>query len=444
MGLASMFSGQVFFAPLQANPPLQPAEVEQIITIAWQWLVLVAVIAWLGTLIAECRLLAAFKGQQRSEITAILHIAVQRQRRQGWLWLSITLVGTATLFWLRLSHVLPDQQLNQPPDWLALERFLIQAPEGWLWLARGSLALVALSLLAVLSFSAWRRTHAQHTPGRASSRGRSAHTVDQSNEPGKTRPGDTSAQPQNRSAQSNFTSSRLIATQESMQRRLLAEQRGTQLSLVIAIALLFTIILANPALQFAQLPITLLALSSVALLAFAAWLGSILYLAFVLTPATHVIDNAERTQTLVELLPAIRPPLAQAIVALALSAIFLGETHLTSFSSLPTLLTSPASWLLIGEAGILGVIMLLTFHQKRRTLPHLARMAWLAARGTLMGVLSGMDMSRALQITQQERQRLANRAERRLTRSTALQATLGVVFLLCLVLGWFFTMPPTL
>lgn len=136
MGLISIFSGQALFAPLADITGLQPADLEQLATIAWQWLVLSAVIAWIGALIAGYRLLTAFKGQQPSEIAAVLHMAAQRQRRQNWLWLSIILVGSMALFWLRLPHVLPQQQLNQAPAWAALETFALSTSEGWLWLAR--------------------------------------------------------------------------------------------------------------------------------------------------------------------------------------------------------------------------------------------------------------------------------------------------------------------
>src|SRR5215470_7890462 len=105
MGLASILSGQAALPSLADITSLQPADFEHLATIAWQWLVLSAVAVWLGSLIAGYRLLSAFKGQQSSEIAAVLHMAAQRQRRQNWLWLSMMMVGTFALFWLRLPHV---------------------------------------------------------------------------------------------------------------------------------------------------------------------------------------------------------------------------------------------------------------------------------------------------------------------------------------------------
>src|SRR5579863_6352801 len=164
MGLADIFSGQAFPAPSADILGLGPSDFEQLATIAWQWLVLAALVAWIGALIAGFRLFNAFQGQQQSEIAAVLHIAAQRQRRQSWLWVSIILAGGVALFWLRLPHVLLQQQLDEMPNWSAVGAFLISAPEGWLWLARAALALLALGLTAALSLQARRRIEQSRPP----------------------------------------------------------------------------------------------------------------------------------------------------------------------------------------------------------------------------------------------------------------------------------------
>ena len=177
-----------------------------------------------------------------------------------------------------------------------------------------------------------------------------------------------------------------------------------------------------------------------ALLTLAVWLGRTIYTAFVLIPSCRAIENDERTQALLELFQAIRPTLPQAIAALALYGIFFVEVHFTdmqlsSIGSLPHLLQSPISWALLAEVCLLGGMLLLASYQKRRVLPHLARMAWLAARGTVATVLSGMDVSRSLQISQDERQKLAALAERRLLKTLTAQAALSLLLLLCLVIA---------
>lgn len=414
MSLANIFSGQASPAPLADIVGLQPTDFEQLATIAWQWLLLSALIAWIGTLIASYRLLSAFRGQQPAEIAAILHIAAQRQRRQSWLWLSIILTGSAALFWLRLPHVLPQQQLNQAPNWPALGSFLLSTPEGWLWLARGGLALLALGLVTGVSILAHRRMRQVQAPDLLTRSERARRRWH------RRRPPPFGVE----SSQSS-----------SLEQRFLAERRHAQGSLVIVAALLCTFLLPLTDGPTAQLPITALALNGVVLLTLAMWLGGVLYLASILVPASYIIESAERSQTLVEALSASRPSLTPALFAIALYSVFSVETRLTSFSSLLLLFSTPFGLLLIAELALLGVTLLLALYQVRRALPALAQAAWLAARGTVMSVLGGMDVSRSLEMSQHERQTLAHRAERRLTNIAYLQVILGMLVLLCLVLA---------
>jgi hypothetical protein len=435
MGLASIFSRQASLASLIDTVGLQPAQVEQIITIAWQWLVFAAVIAWIGVLIAGYRLLSAFRGQQSSEITAVLHVAAQRQRRQGWLWLSMMLAGMLALFWLRLSHVLPHQQLNRAPDWSALGLFVFSTPEGWLWLARGGLVLLGGGLLTAFSLAARRRARREHFPDLLTRRERLRHQVEQTGSV-QHRTGENSLRA-GRVHQGTLSVTLLTAEIDSHRRQLLAEQRNGQMLLAVGLALLCTLLLPLPDTAPARLPITMLALNGVALLALAVWLGSALYLAAVLAPATRIIEGDERTQRLVEMVAAIRPALTQTCIAPGLYGLFLVEARLPGVNDLPVLLDTPFGWVMSAEVMLLGMMLLLSLYQSRGVFPALAQAAWLAARGTVMSVLGGMDVSRSLQITQRERQALAQRAERRLTRIAAAQVILGLLILLCLALAAF-------
>ncbi|HEU5368748.1 MAG TPA: hypothetical protein VFU69_09800, partial [Ktedonobacterales bacterium] len=128
-------------------------------------------------------------------------------------------------------------------------------------------------------------------------------------------------------------------------------------------------------------------------------------------------------------------------IALALYSLFSMETHLSSLDSLPALLSTPSGWFFIAEMTLLGATLLLTLYQARRALPALAQAAWLAARGTVMSVLGGMDVSRPLQMSQRERQALANRAEQRMRNIACAQVILGMLMLLCIVLTSVFVGP---
>jgi uncharacterized membrane protein len=433
MGLASILSGQASLGPLIHNVGIQPADFEPLALVAWQWLVLSAIAAWIGGLAAGNRLLKAFRGQQPSEIAAVLHIAVQRQRRQNWLWLSIILTGTLALFWLRMPQALPHQQLNQPPNWPALEAFVFTTPEGWLWLARGGLALLAFGLIAAVSISAFRRVRRERAPDLLA-RSLSIRRRWRRGPQNAAFHSDSRSQVDSPDA---FASTSMHALEQRFQ----VERRQMQIGLLIVTALLWTFLLPLIDGVNGQLPITGLALNGLALLALAVWLGGVLYLTSVLAPASHIIESAERTQTLVQAFSASRPAFAPAGIALALYSVFSLETHLTSFASLPALLSTPSGWFFSAALGLLGAILLLTLYQARRALPTLAQAAWLAARGTVMSVLGGMDVSRSLQVSQRERQTIANRAERRLRSIAHAQVILGILILLCLVLASVFGGP---
>ncbi len=438
MGLASIFSGQASLFPLAQSAGIQPADFEPLAVIAWQWLVLSAIIAWIGGLTAGYRLLTAFRGQQQSEIAAVLHIAVQRQRRQSWLWLSIIVAGMAALFWLRVSQALPHQQLNQPPNWPALGSFVLTTPEGWLWLARGGLALLALGLVAAISLSAFLRARRERASDLLTRRERTRSRWLRRGGP--RRSGDAAFWEESRSL-ADLPFAFQAPSMPMLEQRFQIERRQMQIGLVIVAALLCTFLLPLVDGMNGQLPITGLVLNGLALLALSVWLGGVLYLASVLAPASHIIESAERTQALVQAFSASKPTFAPAGIALALYSLFSVETHLTSFDSLPALLSTPSGWFFSAELALLGATLLLTLYQARRALPALAQAAWLAARGTVMSVLGGMDVSRPLQMSQRERQAIANRAERRMRAIAYAQVILGMLLLLCLVLASVFAGP---
>jgi hypothetical protein len=289
----------------------QPALVEQVAIIAWQWLVSAAIIVWAGALIAEWRLLAATRGEQRTEVSSLLLISIQRRRRQSWLWLSMILSGTVILFWLRSAQVLSQIHLAQIhldklPNWPTLAEFLFSTSEGWLWLTRGGLAVLAIGSLGISSLWARHHAHIGQAPDMLAG---------------------------HESSLSSRYRHRRTREHAAMQQQLLAEQRGIYLNLVLAAVSLLTLELADSNVKGTHLYFTALALGWVVLLSLAVWLGGTLYLAFVFIPTIHAIESSERTQTLVELLPAIQPSIMQTSIAIGLYAIFSLEAHVSSVST---------------------------------------------------------------------------------------------------------------
>ncbi len=406
MGIASMMSGQVFLSPLIDTGNYQSVDIEQVATIAWQWLVSAAVIAWAGALITERRFLTATRGEQRAEVSSLLLICIQRQRRQSWLWLSMILSGTIILFWLRAAQEVPHIQLDELPNWSALAQFLFATSEGWLWLIRGGLIVLAIGSSGVHAFSASR-----HLGTNQASDPLVGHEH----------------------SFSSRHSRRSTRARSSRQQRLLAEHRRMD-GLHLVLAALFLLTLANSSVTGASLYFTALALNWVTLLALAAWLGGLLYLAFVFVPATHVIESGERAQILIELLPTIKPSIIQVLVAGGLSAIFSMETHMGRMNTSLAAISPAYNWAIIANVGLLGMTFLLTCYQERHVLPHLAQASWLATHGAFIGTLGGVDVLRSLQVGPDERQVSADRATQRFRCLLYAQVVLGVLILLCLVL----------
>ncbi len=406
MGIASMMSGKIFLSPLLDTGSHQPVEIEQVATIAWQWLVSAAVIAWAGTLITEWRLLAATRGEQRTGIASLLLVSIQRRRRQSWLWLSMILSGTIILFWLRIAQAVPHMQLDELPNWPTLARFLLSTSEGWLWLIRGGLITLAIGSSGVSVFFA--RRHARTNQAHERLVGHE-HSF------------------------SCGCSRRYTRERSSRRQQLPAEHRRTD-GLHLVLAAFFLLTLANSSVTGASFYFTALALNWVTLLALAAWLGGVLYLAFVFVPATHVIESGERAQTLIELLPTIKPSIIQVLTACGLSAIFSMETHTSRMNTSLAAISLAYSWAIIANVGLLGMVFLLTCYQERHVLPHLAQTVWLATRGAFIGVMGGVDVLRSLQVSQNERQAPADLATQRFRCLLYAQVVLGMLILLCLVL----------
>ncbi len=417
MGLADILSEQArSFSSSVGNTQLPL--IESLVAIAWQWMVLAAAIIWLGTLIAESQIFAAFKSEQRAEMVILMQSASQRRQRQDWLWLSSIVMGMFALFWLRLPSVLLHQRLMNLPDWSAVVNFLVTTFEGHLWLARGSLILVALSLLISYSLTTRFRGRAEHR--------NAAHLS------GQRAPQATN---HDRRSWGQEQGRRTTVKAGSLQQLYSAGKRKLQGMIAIASALLVTCALASPLPTKEPLPISAAALKLVAFLAVSVWLGRIMYLVFVLAPTSHKLETAEHPQAFLEVFAVIRPPLIQLLVAPLLYATFFLETHQKNWPTPAALLNTPAGWVISGELALMAGAILLTLYQKHRALPHLAGMIWLAAQGSRATAYSGIDVSHSLQISQNERQALTQQAKQRLRRALVIQTLLGLCMLLGLVIA---------
>lgn len=132
-------SGVVIVGPSTSNI-LPELDFSGVVTIAWEWLVRLALTFWLGILIVEGVVL---RGEQMS---ALLAQAQKRSRPLHWLVLITLLVGESVVLLLRagfLSGFLGQDSINLP----VLRQVVTGTTYGHLWLLRTALLLTGLGVL---------------------------------------------------------------------------------------------------------------------------------------------------------------------------------------------------------------------------------------------------------------------------------------------------------
>ena len=149
---SSGLSGQTILGPSTSNI-LPSLDLIGILAVAWEWLVLMALTFWIGTLIIEGLLI---DGVER---IAILHIqAKKRSIPLQWLCLLALLVGECITLILRASQL--SQVVNGGGiDLATLWQILTQTLYGYLWFIRIGLIICSLGFL-------WWTTQRERSPQR--------------------------------------------------------------------------------------------------------------------------------------------------------------------------------------------------------------------------------------------------------------------------------------
>jgi putative copper export protein/methionine-rich copper-binding protein CopC len=369
-----------------------------VLSVAWEWLSLVALMFWLGILLTE-RLILPKTGQDP------LHL--DRTRKQVLslqvLCLCALLMGEVVTLVLRILH-LSDILNNGTIDLNYVGPMLTMTLYGYLWMIRVALIGVALGLLWWTQNTTVRAQFiAPRSIAPSSSGTSSLHTV--------------GAQFIAPSGTSTLQDEGVIHYAPT------TTQRFTPVWLLLAGLIVLTVALSGNAVQIAPVPVSAAALNWLALIAQGIWFGGLAYLCYILLPS---IERNRHSQLLTSFLRHFQPWLLAAVALLLLSSLFLVESTL---SSPQLLLTDPYGRIMLVAGVLLLLLLIVTLYMLLIARPALTRQAM------LLTVVDAELPARRL------RQSLLELTERRTKQIIRFQTVLAAALLLCIALMSFYAPP---
>lgn len=395
--------GQVVLGPSSSNDlAVRNLDLLGTLAVAWEWLVLVALIFWIGILVTERLVLT-----RTERATPLLDRVRRHTLPMQWLCLSAMLIGEVITMLLREVHVtraLYDGTL----DFSALFPFLTQTVYGWLWFARIVLLLLTLGLLWWLSrpYQKQQENLNSNVTRADSLRPRTERVT--SGSP-KTEVQDRPSRP----PVSVTPSQGILYT------------RGVTIALIVLTALILcTYALTDT--QVSQLRFNMAIYDGFSLLAQGLWFGSLAYLGYLLLPVLPTIESDSGAETLVAFLRNLTPYLITGIVIALATLLFLIEATVFSWTQW---LGDPYGRALLVRSLFVILTLLLTLYTLLVVRPKIARQAML-----LHVVNAELPARRA-------RQTALERRTRGLKQIVSLQALLAAAILLCAALMTFYAPP---
>ncbi len=375
-------------------------DVEGILSIAWEWLVLLALTFWVGILVMEGLMFAL------GELASTWLASARKQTLPlQWLCLIALLAGELINLILR-GALLTSMQGNDSIDLLALRQVVLETNYGRLWLIR--LALIGLAL----AFLWW--TTRQHSL--TSNAGSMRH---------RRRPGSRFARLRQQVAREQGTLKENPEAEPTAAPVRVAPRRYTFILLILAGLLLLARAPSGDAAQLAQQHLSAIVLNWLYLTAQCLWFGGAAYLGYILLPLLQVADPDTHAQTLALLLRRYTPLVLGAFSVLLVSGLFLSEA---SLSDLQQLISDPYGRALLVEMLLITFLLILSIYALFFLAPRLSRQA-------LAPVVDGETPARPAG------QSTLEKSERRLKRTMRMVAWLGGGVLLCAALMAFFAPP---
>jgi putative copper export protein/methionine-rich copper-binding protein CopC len=380
-----------------------------ILSILWEWLALIALVLWLGTLSVEWLL-------ARSPRTQYLLERTQKQAQSlQWFCLAGLLVADCVNLALRSIHI--DQITQQTLDLNTLPQLLLETSYGWLWMAHVVILLVAMLLLALQR----RNQPSEPAPEPVQRKNVANNGPLRQYVTGELRAVTTASLPREHITTS-LTKERMKEISPTHARF----YRYTWFSLPPAVLYLLTHAITGESTQVLHPHISAIIFDALNLWAQGLWFGGLAYLAYVLLPFPPALERDRHADMLVALLEIVTPTVLVAIGTTLVCSWFLGETSITSVQQL---LTDPYGRTLLVQGALLIVLLMLGLYTFLVRGPRLARAARLLAV-----VKSDLPARRT-------RQEALQRDRRHFALFAGIQAWGGAGILLCASLMMFFAPP---
>lgn len=360
-----------------------------VLTVAWEWLVLVALTFWVGILVME-----RFFLTETERSASLLELVKKQALPVQWLCLAALLVGETVILILRataMTQILHDGSI----DLGVLGPLLTQTNYGHLWLLRTALLLLALGLLWWTSRTRRDTALAQETPQAVTRSGPlPSSTSQEQNIPGST------------------------PKEEGASRM---QQRYTSVWMLLAGLIVFIQALTSDAEQVAQLRGSAIVFDWLYLVAQCTWFGGLAYLGFVLLPLTLRSDSA--AEILAAFLRRFTPLILGSIGVLLISGLFLSES---TVSNAQQLLSDPYGRTLLIAIILIAVIILLSAYTFLILRPKFIRQA------VLLPVVNAELPARRARLFALEQ------TERNMKQLLGVQTTLCAAVLLCIAFMSFY------
>ncbi len=480
--------GETILGPSTSNI-LPQLDLFGVLSVAWDWLVMLALTFWVGILVMEglvlARPVARQEGTPETETPQSLEQEsdlLTQARKQSlplqWLMLTALLVGEIITLILRTT-VLKQTLGGSGINLLALRQLVVETNYGHLWLVRVTLIAVALGLL-------WWTTRQQNSKRITLSRNRSGSRfsqlrrqvaqeqsaelpIDIDNDNGRGNPteekdissdegpavsadkglptsavgqvseevsGQTStplvpslAPQRNAVERVSITSSSAKAPMDVLAPLVGTRRTGTWLIIVwfvLAGLILLTIALTSDAAQLAQPHASAVVLDWLYLAAQSMWFGALTYLGYVLLPLLQIVEPHHYAGTCASLLRRLTTPALGTFGVLLVSGLFLSES---SLSSVQQLLTDPYGRALLVKIVLIVLMLMFSVYGLFAIRPKLARQT---------ALLPVVDVELP---ARRARQSALERTVHRLGQTLKLQSWMGAGALLCAALMAFYAPP---
>ena len=472
--------GETILGPSTSNI-LPQLDLFGVLSVAWDWLVMLALTFWVGILVMEGLVLvrpaARQEGTPETETSQSLEQEsdlLTQARKQSlplqWLMLTALLVGEIITLILRttvLTQTLGGSGINLP----ALRRLVVETNYGHLWMSRVTLIAVALGLL-------WWTTRQQNSKRITLSRNRSGSRFSQlrrqvaqeqsaelpiDNDNGRGNPTEekdissnegpavsagkglpTSAVGQVSEEVSGQTPTPQVPSLVPIKLQITSSAKapmdvlaplvgtrrtGTWLTIVwfvLAGLILLTIALTSDAAQLAQPHASAIVLDWLYLAAQSMWFGTLTYLGYLLLPLLQIVEPHHYAGTCALLLRRLTTPALGTFGVLLVSGLFLSES---SLSSVQQLLTDPYGRALLVKIMLIVLMLMFSVYGLFAIRPKLARQT---------ALLPVVDVELP---ARRARQSALERTVHRLGQTLKLQSWMGAGALLCAALMAFYAPP---